>query len=273
MKNYKRLLSFLKGRFHFFYISLIMILIVQSLNFLSPLLVKALLDDYIMGIEYDWVEVKNEDDKTVNYLSRYFKQVRYLDSDDEVIKDVSIVLYKTGIYFVDEKVISGTKEISDNILYVSNQNTNTISYQAIKLNSNEIYAFYNPMLYFIILIIVLLFIKSVVTIICNFVQQMCTNRVINRIVLDERIKGMEIIERLPISEFEIEPAGKMASRITKDVDGILIMYRQILNLFLSAALSFIFAYIGMFYLDYRLALLSFVFYPFIYIWIRFFLKR
>lgn len=273
MKNYKRLLSFLKGRFHFFYISLIMILIVQSLNFLSPLLVKALLDDYIMGIEYDWVEVKNEDDKTVNYLSRYFKQVRYLDSDDEVIKDVSIVLYKTGIYFVDEKVISGTKEISDNVLYVSNQNTNTISYQAIKLNSNEIYAFYNPMLYFIILIIVLLFIKSVVTIICNFVQQMCTNRVINRIVLDERIKGMEIIERLPISEFEIEPAGKMASRITKDVDGILIMYRQILNLFLSAALSFIFAYIGMFYLDYKLALLSFVFYPFIYIWIRFFLKR
>ena len=81
--------------------------------------------------------------------------------------------------------------------------------------------------------------KSVITIVCNFVQQMCTNRCINRIVMEERLKGMKAIERLPISEFEQEPAGKTANRITNDVNGILTMYRQILNLFFSAILSFI----------------------------------
>ena len=128
------------------------------------------------------------------------------------------------------------------------------------------------MLYSIILIIIVLFIKSVLTILCNFIQQMCTNRSINRIVMEERLKGMKAIESLPIAEFEKEPAGKMANRITKDVDGILIMYRQILNLFFSAILAFIFAYVGMFHLDTNLALLTLLFYPIVFIWIKIFLK-
>ena len=90
--------------------------------------------------------------------------------------------------------------------------------------------------------------------------------------MEERIKGMKAIESLPIAEFEKEPAGKMANRITNDVNGILVMYRQILNLFFSAILSFVFAYIGMFYLDTKLALLTLLFYPLVYIWVRLFLK-
>lgn len=272
MKNYKRLFHFLKGRLKFFYISLIMILIVQSLNFISPLLVKSLLDDYIMGLSYDWVEVKEADDKTVTYNNRFFKQERYLDDNDDILKDISIVLHKTGVYFVDDKIVDGKVVVVGDIINVETV-TDVISYNTVKLSSNEIYRFYNPMLPAILILIILLFVKSIVTIICNFVQQMCTNRVINRIVLEERIKGMKTVERLPISEFEKEPAGKLATRITSDVDGILIMYRQLLNMFFSAILSFIFAYIGMFYLDFKLALLSFFIYPFIFIWIKFFLKR
>ena len=271
MNNYKRLFHFLKGRFRYLIISLIMIFIIQCLNFLSPLIVKTLLDDYIMGIEYDWVEVNETDDYTVTYLDRTFKQVRYIDDNDHIIKDVSIFLYEGKVYFVDEKIEIGQKEIIDNKLIITAKSA-TYAYDIIPLGSKEIYNFYNPMLFSIIIIIVILFIKSVVTIICNFVQQMCTNRCINRIVMEERIKGMKAVESLPIAEFEKEPAGKMANRITRDVDGILIMYRQILNLFFSAILSFIFAYLGMIYLDKKLALLTLLIYPFVFIWVKLFLK-
>ncbi len=271
MNNYKRLFHFLKGRFRYLIVSLIMILIIQCLNFVSPLIVKTLLDDYLMGIEYNWVEVESEDDYTVNYLNRIFKQERYLDEDDNIIKNVSVFMYEAKVYFVDEKIELGQKEIIDNKLVITN-NTNSYSYDILLLSSTEIYNFYNPMLYSIILIIVILFIKSVLTIVCNFLSQMCTNRCINRIVMEERIKGMKAIESLPIVEFERELAGKTANRITKDVDGILIMYRQILNLFFSAILSFIFAYVGMFYLDTKLALLTLLFYPFVFIWVKLFLK-
>lgn len=271
MNNYRRLFHFLKGRYRYLIISLIMIFIIQCLNFISPLVVKTLLDDYIMGIEYDWVEVEKEDDYTVNYMNRIFKQDRYIDEDDKIIKNVSIFLYEARVYFVDEKIEVGSKKIVDNKLIISNEQ-DSFEYDILVLSSNEIYNFYNPMLYFIILIIVILFVKSVLTIVCNFIQQMCTNRCVNRMVMEERIKGMKAIERLPISEFEKEPAGKMASRITRDVDGLLIMYRQILNLFFAAILSFVFAYVGMFYLDKKLAILTIIFYPIVYIWTKVFLK-
>ena len=40
-----------------------MILFIQILGFLSPLIVKQILDEYILGIEYEWVEVAAEDEK------------------------------------------------------------------------------------------------------------------------------------------------------------------------------------------------------------------
>ena len=67
MNNYKRLFKFLKGKMHWFYISLLMIIIIQGLAFISPLLVKTVLDDYILGIEYEWNEVQEEDEYTVVY--------------------------------------------------------------------------------------------------------------------------------------------------------------------------------------------------------------
>ena len=216
MNNYKTLFHFLKGRFRYLIVSLIMIFVIQLLNFVSPLIVKTLLDDYIMGIEYDWVEVTEEDDYTVSYIGRIFKQARYVDSDDKIKKDVSIFLYEAKVYFVDEKIETGQKEIIDNKLVVTND-VNTYSYDILALTSNQIYSFYNPMLYSIILIIIILFVKSVLTIVCNFVQQMCTNRCINRMVMEERLKGMKAIESLPIAEFEKEPAGKMSKEQLKQI--------------------------------------------------------
>lgn len=273
-KNYKRLLHFLKGKYKLFIISLVMIFIVQSLNFLTPLITKTLLDDYIMGIEYSWVEVESNDKYTVSFNDSLYKQERYIDNDDVILGDASIVLYKTGFYFVEDKVINGSKEIKDSKLLIKEQSSGeTYQYNYIKLNNKEIFSFYNPLLPAITLIVIIIFSKLIITIICTFIKQMCSNRVINRMVYEERLKGMQAVERLPISEFEKEPAGKLATRVTTDVDGMLVMYNQILNLFFGAFLSFVFAYIGMFYLDYRLALATFLVYPIVYIWVKFFLKR
>ena len=138
MNNYKRLFHFLKGRFRYLIISLIMIFIIQCLNFISPLIVKTLLDDYIMGIEYNWVEVETKDDYTVDYLNRIFKQERYIDEDDEIIKNVSIFLYESKVYFVDEKIETGQKEIINNKLIITN-NDQSFSYDILILSSDEIY--------------------------------------------------------------------------------------------------------------------------------------
>ena len=276
MNNYKRLFKFLKGRMHWFYISFLMILIIQTLAFFSPLLVKTVLDEYILGIEYEWNEVESQDDYTVLYNGLYYKQTRHLNELDTVKKGASIVLYKNGFYFVDNYVVGGNKEIVEvggKTYLTTSDNENIYTYDVVKLSKNDVFAFYEPVFPKLTLYIIIIFVKTLVTILCGFIQAYSINKVINYLANEGRTRAFKNIEYLPISYFETEPAGKMATRITSDVDGLIIMYRQLLLLFATAILSFVLAYIGMFILDYRLALITFVAYPLIYFWIRFFLKK
>lgn len=272
MRNYKRLFKILKGNYRYLVFSLILILLIQSLNFVQPLLVKGILDDCILGIEYEWVEVDTEDQYTVSYNNKIYKQKRYLNENEDFTQEVSIVLFKGGFYFTDSKISDGLKDIDGNTLIVKN-NDDIFTYQVEKLSKSEIMSFYKPIYKTLIKFIILLFLEIVLVILFSYLQQMSTNRVINYLARDGRTLAMQAVERLPICVFESEPAGKMASRITTDVDGLIILYRQIINLFTNALLSFTFAYVGMFLLDYKLALLSFVIYPLVFIWIKFFLKK
>lgn len=272
MRNYKRLFKLLKGNYRFLVFSLILIFLIQGLNFIQPLLVKGILDDCILGIEYDWVQVADSDEYTVKFHDLYFKQQRYLSDTEEEKGYASIILYKGGFYFTESKIESGLKDIDNNVLTVKDNN-NIYTYDVIKLNKTEIMSFYKPIYKTLIQYLILLFVEIILVIVFSYLQQMSTNRVINYLARDGRTQAMLAVERLPISMFEAEPAGKMASRITTDVDGLIILYRQIINLFTNALLSFILAYVGMFILDYKLALLSFLIYPFVFIWIKFFLTK
>ena len=272
MRNYKRLFKILKGNYRYLVFSLILILLIQSLNFIQPLLVKGILDDCILGIEYEWVEVDAQDQYTVLYNNKLYKQKRYLNENETFTDEASIVLFKGGFYFADSRKSDGLKDIDGNILTVKNSD-NVYTYHVEKLSKSEIMSFYKPIYKTLIKFIILLFLEIILAILFSYFQQMSTNRVINYLARDGRTLAMQAVERLPISVFESEPAGKMASRITTDVDGLIILYRQIINLFTNALLSFTFAYVGMFLLDYKLALLSFVIYPLVFIWIKFFLKK
>ena len=270
-RNLKRLFKILKGKYYLLIISIILLIIVQLLNFVSPLIVKEILDDCILGIEYEWVEVDNQTDKSVSYNNHLYKQRRHLNDNDVILNDASIVIYNGKFYFVGDKIIDGKKELNDNILSVKNKEESK-DYNVVLLTSTEVKAFYSPIFNTLYLFIALLFIKSVLVIAFSYAHRITNAKVMTILTRRGRTLAMKHIETLPICYFEEEPAGKMASRITRDVDGFIIMYNQLSNTIVSATLSFILAYVGMFVLDYRLALLSFLIYPLALIWILFFLK-
>lgn len=273
MKNFKRMFKYLKGYKRYFILCILMITLVQVLGFLSPLIVKSILDDYILGIEYDWVEVNAEDDKTVKYDDTYFKQVRFLDKDDVVIQDMTLIVYKNGFYITEGKIIEGTKEVIDNVLTITTIKKETYTYNVVKLDANQVIDFYRPVFSTLIILIILLLARSIISIIASYIQTVSNNMVISHIAREGRTDAIRSVERLPISYFESEPAGKMASRITSDVDGMIHLYQLTTNVLFNAVLSFVLAYIGMFYLDIKLALFSFLIYPLVYIWIKYFLNK
>lgn len=271
MKNYKRLFRLIKGHYRYLVISILMILLIQALELVSPMLVKNVLDEGLSGVEYPWIEVLEEDEKTVTFKNHYYKQYRHKDDNDVVIKDVSVVIIKKNFYMIPEKVEEGTKELKDDKIIISNSK-GTYYYDYVAIPSKEVKNFYNPIISILRLFIILIACKSIVMIIATYVQRICTNKVINHLAKEGRTIAFKSVERLPLSVFESEPAGKTASRITQDVDGLITLYRLLLNVFFNAMLSFVFAYIGMFILNPKLALLSFIIYPLAALWIFIYLK-
>ncbi len=272
MRNFKRLFKLIKGYYRFLALSIITIIIIQALELVSPLLVKNVLDEGLSGVEYPWIEVSEiKDNKTIEFANRYYKQTRYQNEDDVVIGEASVVIIKKNFYLVNEKVEEGTIELKDDKLVITNKD-NVFSYDYIVIPSNEVKTFYNPIIKLIWIFIILIALKTILKILATYVQRICTNKVINHLAREGRTIAFKSVERLPLAVFESEPAGKTASRITKDVDGLINLYNLVINTFFNAILSFIFAYVGMFMLNPKLALLSFLIYPLAALWIFIYLK-
>lgn len=271
MKNFKRLFKLIKPFKGLAIVSIIMIVFVQILGFIGPLIVKEVLDNCLLGIEQPWYEIKEETNNSVNYLGKNYIQEKHLDNQ-EIINDVYLVLIDHEYYLVNDPIVQGEMKIENNTLIINTKEGTIYTYEVINVPSSEIRLFYKPIIPTLILLLILLAVKSILSIIFSYIQQMTSNRVRYNIAKTGRTIATLAAERLPIVHFDDEPAGKMATRITNDVDGIINLYTLTFTVFLNAIFSFIFAYVGMFYLNPKLALLSLIIYPIAFIWMYIYLK-
>ena len=92
-----------------------------------------------------------------------------------------------------------------------------------------------------------------------------------RLTLDMRKSAFEKLNRLPISYFSKEPKGKTVTKIIYDSEGVRGIYQVVVQIF-SALVSLLIIYVGFFALDYRLALLTFLAFPIIYLWMTVYRK-
>jgi len=271
MKNFKRLFKLIKPFKGLAIVSIIMIIFVQILGFIGPLIVKEVLDNCLLGIEQPWYEIKEETNNSVNYLGKNYVQEKHLNNL-EIINDVYLVLIDHEYYLVNDPIVQGEMKIENNTLIINTKEGTIYTYEVINVPSSEIRLFYKPIIPTLILLLILLSVKSILSIIFSYIQQMTSNRVRYNIAKTGRTIATLAAERLPIVHFDDEPAGKMATRITNDVDGIINLYTLTFTVFLNAIFSFIFAYVGMFYLNPKLALLSLIIYPIAFIWMYIYLK-
>lgn len=271
MNNFKRLFKLIKPFKGLAIVSIIMIIFVQILGFIGPLIVKEVLDNCLLGIEQPWYEIKEETNNSVNYLGKNYVQEKHLNNQ-EIINDVYLVLIDHEYYLVNDPIVQGEMKIENNTLIINTKEGTIYTYEVINVPSSEIRLFYKPIIPTLIILLILLSVKSILSIIFSYIQQMTSNRVRYNIAKTGRTIATLAAERLPIVHFDDEPAGKMATRITKDVDGIINLYTLTFTVFLNAIFSFIFAYVGMFYLNPKLALLSLIIYPIAFIWMYIYLK-
>jgi len=241
-------------------------LLIQLLGLASPLIVKSIMDDHLIGIEKPWYET-TEVTGSVEYQGRYFQQ-------ETVTADpISIVVIGTKYYFSDTVVAIGQKQIDGDLLTITTVDNQIFTYQVTQLTGSEVLAFYQPSIRPLIILVVLLFVRLFLHIILTYVQRLSAGMITVNMVRDARKDAVKSLQRAPMSYFESEPSGKIANRVIADVGGMMGLFSTIMNLLVNASMAVVFAYVGMFYLNSTLAFFTLLVFPLVYVWLRFFVKH
>ena len=121
-------------------------------------------------------------------------------------------------------------------------------------------------------LLVLFFGLAIVTAIFRYLQYILLQQGANRIIKKMRNDVFEHIQRLPIRYFDSLPAGKVVSRITNDTEAIRELFVTVLSQFATSFMYMAGIYAALFYLDWKMAAMTFVLVPMLYVWMLIYRK-
>ena len=252
------------------FLGLFLLVLAVGAELTGPYIAKVIIDEHIVAIEKDWVEVKA--DGAVTYDGRQFAKAQDV-SKSEIVRSVSIVQTAKGYLFVPKQVVSGgERKISGNTLTVTRGN-DVYTYDGIqKLTQGQVYDFYSKDLKaigWLSLIYVLLLLAAAGL---NWIQQILLQRSAHKIIKRMRLDVFTHLQRLPVRYFDQTPIGKIVSRVTNDTETIRDLYLGVLARVFSGIITMAGILVAMFFLDYRLGLVSLIIIPIVYFWIQLFQK-
>lgn len=262
-----------------YYIVIVLMVIGQGLLLASPLVTSIILDDHLKGITNEpWYQVDEEDKHTVYFNGSLYKQAHYFSKDDIKGEPLTILSIDDagGYYAIKEEI-----EVSDNAKYSLDGDTLTITdgnqeivvEDVLKLTKKDVRAFYGPTRQSLIIFLVILFVVSIASVIIRRYQRLLIRSMNVKIVRDARKDAVRKLQHISMEYYEQEPAGKMANRILFDVNGIAQLIESIFHITLNAILALIAAYIGMFIIEWKIALVMLILIPILVLWARSFMYK
>ncbi len=115
-------------------------------------------------------------------------------------------------------------------------------------------------------LLVLFFVLAIITAFFRYWQSILLQRGANRIIRKMRNDVYEHTQTLPIRYFDNLPAGKVVARITNDTEAIRDLFVTVLAQFATSFMYMGGIYIALFYLDWKMAAMTLVLVPLLYVW-------
>ncbi len=252
------------------FLGLFLLILAVGAELTGPYIAKVIIDEHIVAIEKDWVEVKS--DGAVTYDGRQFAKAQDV-SKSQIVQSVSIVQTTNGYFFVPKQVVSGgERKISGNTMTVT-RGDDVYTYDNIqKLTQGQVYDFYSKDLKAIGWLSLIYVLLLLVAAGLNWIQQILLQRSAHKIIKRMRLDVFTHLQRLPVRYFDQTPIGKIVSRVTNDTETIRDLYLGVLARVFSGIITMAGILVAMFFLDYRLGLVSLIIIPIVYFWIQLFQK-
>ncbi len=109
------------------------------------------------------------------------------------------------------------------------------------------------------------------TIILRYILSILFSLTAMKLERDIRVDAMKKMGELPTTYYDLEPDGKIVTKINNDANGVRSFYSTIFNL-IQAGLNLVVVYSSLVYLNKKIAIALLVLIPLVYIWVTFFRK-
>lgn len=286
----KRLLTYMKPFWHYVTLSLVLVLLLTGLELYRPILIGDAIDNYISGYQYPYLELGSEASNTSSSgnsssgNSSFGEKesvlwngisMRKLSSKETIPEDGTfsqMVLYDNGYYLFEHVDYTAQQELqawnSDHFTGISAENESLFvtlpdgrSLTGTLLHKDDLQRlresdwrgiWHTAVFYLVILLFNMLF---------NVIQTWLLQLTGQKIIYNIREELFTHVERLSLRYFDLNPVGRLVTRVTNDVEALNEMYSGILVRLFRNIVKIIGLAAVMLALDVRLALFSFVLLP------------
>jgi len=243
-------------------LSMFLLISFTFLEMVQPLITKKIIDDELTGVQTTWVETI--DSSKASYNGKFYEKTDQTTGNIYTIKyskDLDSYIFIEGNF--KEHYIESVDKNTSTVILKKGDLIASSNYQALGDDITKFYGLSKPL---IVRWIIIFGIISILILIFRLTQRITYVSASMKLTLDLRKETFDKLNRLPISYFSTEPSGKTVTKMIFDSEGVRGVYDVMFEIF-SASISLIIVYVGLFVLDYRLALLTFLAFPIIWIWL------
>ncbi|MBA9025324.1 ABC transporter ATP-binding protein [Peribacillus huizhouensis] len=245
--------------------ALIMLSISVAADLTGPFVAKKIIDSHILGIESEWYETEKSKD-AVFYQGNWYKRDDYFNNQETRGKEIRVLQVGTKFVFVEDNVpFEGSRKL-DGVTLTVTKNGQTEKYPATVLGKEDLFAFYQPEIARILMLVVFYFSLVLISSLFQFFQSYYLKKSANRIIQRMRNDLFTHMSRLPIRYFDNLPAGKVVARITNDTEAIRELYVTVLANFFSSTINIVGVFTALFILNPPIAMTALVLVPILMIW-------
>ena len=266
MKHIKRIFSY---AVHFkWMLTFACVLMIASIviDLIPTQITQIILDDYISGIKYPWVEVKEAQEGSVMIDQRYFVQPRYHEVlETNIVSSACLVEIDQHFYLVNgfSEVQEGTRSFDSqsNSIKVDFNDETTIYDHVYTLNSQEMQDIYEPYLKPVTTLLILLAVLYLSSCAINYLNNYMYSKASIELSTLLRFDMFDKLQKLPLSYFQNEADGRIVSKITNDTDAVRNFFSTIISIVIEGVFGFIIIYFYMYQLNREFALLILLIMP------------
>ncbi len=260
----KRLLTYVKPYIKQMVLSVVLVLLITVFELSKPILIGDAIDIYIEGYNTPYGVVEESD--------LYFEG-QYLSKDVENASSYSqLVLFNEEYYYftnLNKEESNKLYEMTQDTFDATVLKTNDVSklfvgdFVGTKVSSEQLEVLrkddINGMLRTGIIYIIVL----ILNLICSYSQTWILQLTGQNIIYKMRNELFHHIHSLPLRYFDINPVGKIVTRVTNDVEGLHEMYANIIVRLFQSSVKIIGLAIVMLSINLQLACYSFILLPII----------